>query len=321
METPQLLEELMPQELPAGQNPALVYLARLAPGSRRTQQVALDRIASLLTEGAVTAAAMPWHLLTGEQTRALRRDLAARYAPTTTNRMLAALRGVLRSAWRLGLMDAAAYHRAIAVKNVPWFTPPRGRTLTTQELQALFTSCSADRSPAGARDAAILTVLYAGGLRRSEVVALDVSDYDPHSGALTVRSTQSSRERTVFATDGAAEALQRWLTFRGTDPGLFFVPINKAQKILVRDHRMNDQSIYKALLKRGQQAGVTGFTCQDLRRTFIAQLLESGADITTVQRLAGHGSVLTTQRYAHRGADSHRQLGRMLPIPEAGELR
>lgn len=305
----------IPQTLASDQNPALLYLTRLAPGSRRTQQAALDRMAALLSGGKATAVDMPWHLVTSEQTEVLRADLAARYAPPTTNRMLAALRGVLRRAWRLGLMDAEAYHQASAVKNVPWFTPPRGRTLTSAEIQALFAVCAADPTPAGARDAAVLAVLYAGGLRRAEAVALEVADYDPVSGALTVRSTESSRERTVYATNGAAEALRRWLTLRGTDPGPFFVPINKAQKILVRDQRMNEHSIYKVLQKRGEQAGVTAFSCQDLRRSFIAQLLEAGADITTVQRLAGHGSVLTTQRYDHRSQAAHRQVGRMLPIP------
>ncbi len=315
IDTPAVFGDLAPHSLPADHNPALRYLARLAPGSRRTQHVALDRIAGLVTGGTATAVTIPWHSLNDQQTQAIRSDLATRFAPTTTNRMLAALRGVLKEAWRLDLMDAEMYHRAVSLENVAWSTPPRGRTLAITEIRALFEACAEDPTPAGVRDAALLTVLYAGGLRRSEVVALDVGDYDSSSGALTVRSTQKNRERIVYATDGAAEALERWTMIRGTHPGPLFVPINKGQKILIRDQRMRDQSIYSALLKRGQQAKVTAFSCQDLRRTFISRLLEAGADLATVQRLAGHCSVTTTQRYDQRSEVSKRALARMLQVP------
>ena len=240
------------------------------------------------------------------------------YAPTTANRMLAALRGVFKEAWQLGLMDAEAYHRAAAVESVPWFISPRGRVVSREEIDALYAACDRDSTPAGRRDAALLTVLYAGGLRRSEAVALDIRDYDVSTGALTIRGTRESRERTVYATAGAAHALERWLTVRGTEPGPLFVPINRAQKILLREQRMADQSIYAVLRKRGEQAGVEAFTCQDLRRSFISGLLDEGVDIATVQRLAGHCSVLTTQRYDRRSQVSQRELARMLEVPIGG---
>lgn len=304
-----------PQPFPVGRNPALRYLARLSPGSRRTQKVALDRIATLMTGGTATAMEMPWHLLDAQQTGAIRAAMQTHYAPPTTNRMLAALRGVLKEAWRLELMDAEAYQRATALENVPWSTLPRGRTLADREIHALFEVCASDPTPAGVRDAALLTVLYGGGLRRSEVAALDVRDYEASSGALTIRSTQANRERVVYARDGAAQALDRWVTMRGAIPGPVFVPINKGSRILVWDRQMSDQSIYMALAKRGEQAGVTAFSCQDLRRTFITRLLESGADISTVQRLAGHASATTTQRYDRRSQAVQRELARMLDVP------
>jgi integrase len=147
------------------------------------------------------------------------------------------------------------------------------------------------------------------------VVALEDRDYDRASGALMVRSTHGARERIVYAADGAAAALERWIRLRGTDPGPLFVPVNKAQKILVRDQPMREQSVSAVLLKRGEQAGVKAFTCQDLRRTFIAELLDAGADLATVQRLTGHCSVTTTQRYDRRSETARRDLARMLPVP------
>lgn len=306
---------LAPHALAEDRNPALRYLDRLAPGSRRTQRVALDRIAALLTRGEATALDLPWHRLDQHETHSIRNALAFQYAPPTTNRMLAALRGVLKEAWQLGLMDADSYHRATSVENVPWFTSPRGRVLSPENIEALFAACRRDGSPAGVRDTALLTVLFAGGVRRSESVALDVQDYDVASGALTIRSTRDSRERIVFATAGAAQALERWIAIRGTDVGPLFVPINRGQKVLLREQRMVDQSVHKMLQKRAEQAGVPPFSSQDLRRSFISGLLDKGVDIATVQRMAGHCSVFTTQRYDQRSTKSQRGLARMLEVP------
>jgi integrase len=272
-------------------------------------------MASLLTRDEVAAVDLPWHRLDQEQTERIRSALALQYAPTTANRMLAALRGVLKEARQLGLMDADTYERATDIDNVPWFISPRGRILSAEEIDALFASCHRDATPSGRRDAALLTVLFAGGLRRSEAVALEVRDYDISSGALKVRATRDSRERVVYATGGAAQALEQWIAIRGMGPGPLFVPINRGKKILLREQPMADQSVHRMLQKRGKQARVPAFSSQDLRRSFISGLLDEGVDIATVQRLAGHCSVLTTQRYDRRSETSRRGLARMLEVP------
>ena len=78
---------------------------------------------------------------------------------------------------------------------------------------------------------------------------------------------------------------------------------------------MADQSVHQMLQKRGKQAGVRSFSSQDLRRSFISGLLDEGVDIATVQRLAGHCSVLTTQRYDRRDEISRRAIARMREVP------
>ena len=163
---------------PPDRHPAMVYLARLAPGSRRTMRAALETIASLLTGGQATAASLTWGALRYQHTAAVRAVVAERYAPATANKLLAALRGVLQEAWRLGYLEAEAYQRAADLPAVRGEHLPRGRALAIGELRALFQVCQADRTPAGARDAALLAVLYGSGLRRAEVVALDLADYD-----------------------------------------------------------------------------------------------------------------------------------------------
>lgn len=261
-------------------NPAAVYLARLAPGSRRTMRGALLTIAALLTDGAADCFALPWHLLRYQHTQAVRAMLAERYAPATTNKHLAALRGVLTEAWRLGLIEAADYQRAVDLPGVRGGALPRGRALTPGELRALFAAC-ADGSPAGARDAALLAVLYGGGLRRAEVVSLDMSDYLPVTGALTVRHGKGEKARIVYLTGGAQTATGAWCTVRGDETGPLFLPINKGGRVMHR--RMTDQAILAMLQRRALKAGVGHFSPHDLRRTFISDLLDAGADIATVQ--------------------------------------
>lgn len=315
---PRDVEALMAHApLPADRHPAAVYLARLAPGSRRTMREALDTIAALLTSGRCDAETINWAALRYQHTAATRAALAAKYKPATANKMLAALRGVLREAWRLGLVGAEEYHRAVDVPAVRGETLPSGRALGAGEVRALFGACRADKTPAGARDAALLAVLYGAGLRRSEAVALDVADYDPESGALSIRNGKGRKDRIAYATNGAAEALAAWLSHRGEVEGPLFVPVVRGGQVL-RVDRLTGQAVLYVLRKRAKKAGVAHFSPHDMRRTYIGDLLDAGADISTVQQLAGHSNVGTTARYDRRGERAKRKASEMLHVPYAG---
>jgi len=213
--------------LPPDRHPAAVYIASLAPGSRRTMRQALDVIAGLLTGGCADAETLDWSALRYPHTQAVRAALAERYRPATANKMLAALRGVLREAWRLGYVSAEEYHRAVDLAAVRGSTLPRGRALTAGELRALFSAVADDARPATrARDAVLLAVLYGAGVRRAEAVALDVADYDPETGALTIRRGKGNKARVMYATNGVREALAAWLRVRGPEPGPLFVKLD-----------------------------------------------------------------------------------------------
>jgi site-specific recombinase XerD len=130
------------------------------------------------------------------------------------------------------------------VEAVKGTAAPRGKALKTGEITALFEA----RDPTmadGARDAALLAVLYAAGLRRSEAVALDLADYGQESGVLTVRSGKGRRARTGHATNGAKTALNAWVVKRGGEAGPFFLPIHRSGAIQGR--RMTDQSVLSIL--------------------------------------------------------------------------
>src|SRR4051794_29450593 len=111
------------------QNPAAVYLAHLKPTVRRSMRQALDVIAARLTSGKADALTCPWHLLRFQHTTAIRAMLADSYKPATANKMLSALRGVLKMAWRLGLMSAEEHARATDLKAVRGSSLPAGREL------------------------------------------------------------------------------------------------------------------------------------------------------------------------------------------------
>jgi integrase len=236
-----------------------------------------------------------------------------RYRPATVNKHLAALRGVLKQAVRLGNMALADYQAATDFKGVKGDTLPRGRALSSGEIRALVHACTEDTTAAGARDLAILALLYGCGLRRAEAASLDFADADLESGVVTVRGGKGRKDRTTHAPPGAKQALAAWAATRGPTPGPLLCPIDKAGRIAFR--QMTAQAIYLALQKRAAEAGVATFSPHDLRRTFVSDLLDAGADLATVQKLAGHADPSTTARYDRRGEAAKAKAAGLLVFP------
>jgi integrase len=231
---------------------------------------------------------------------------------------LAALRGVLRACWRLGLMDGETYHRAADVASVRGSALPKGRSLGIGEIRALFEACARDLSPAGRRDAVLLAVLYGTGLRRAEVAGLQTGDMDAQTGALIMRG-KGRKERTAYLANGASAAVLDWLAVRGDEPGPLFVRIRKDGQISTEG--LTAQAIYNALRKRAEQAGVERFSPHDLRRTFVGDMLDAGADVSLVSKLAGHAQVTTTARYDRRPERAKKRAASLLHVPYVRDPR
>ncbi|RYZ85379.1 MAG: integrase, partial [Proteobacteria bacterium] len=290
----------------------------LAQGSRRTMQQALNSMASLLTSGRIIdALVLDWSQLRYPHTAALRSFLAEKYSAATVNKMLSALRGVLKAAWRLGLISAEDRERACDVAAVTGERLPRGRSLAPGEIRALIQDCGQDASTErilGVRDAALMALLYGCGLRRAELVTLDTKDMQNVGGeiSLVVRGKRN-KERLVPVAGGAADALADWLILRGTGDGALFTPYRKGGKR--EDRRMTTQAIYHICKDREKRSGVAPFSPHDFRRTFVGDLLDHGADIVTVQKLAGHANVTTTARYDRRGERAKRKAAELLHVP------
>ena len=296
--------------LPPAQNPAALYLARLRPGSRRAQLGALRWIARAFAD--TTAEVFPWWSLGYSHVAYLRARLAESFALSTANRHLCALRGVLEEAWKAGLMDTEGYQRTVAVKGFKVDSLPAGRDLTAGELTALFRAC-ADGAAGGVRDAAVLAILFGGGLRRAEAVALDVADVNVDTGELRVRQGKGDKQRITYLPAGGRDAVAAWLATRGDDAGALLCPVKKGGGVVVR--RMTAQAVLDVVRRRASAAGVTRFSPHDLRRSFVSALLDAGADISTVQRLAGHANVTTTTRYDRRGERTKQKAVDLLHVP------
>lgn len=306
-------------DAPPVHNPAAVYLATLDAGtSRPTMRRALDVVARLLSRGELDHTAVPWHLLRYEHTSAVAAHITATYAPNTANKMLSGLTQVIDTCWKLGLYDADTRDRIKAYNRSGGRRPEAaeaGRQLQQGELRALFSSCADDDSALGARDAALLALLYGLGLRRAEASALDLAHYNEPEDKITVHGKRN-KVRIVHVTDpGVAGALATWLDVRGHDPGPLLLTVRKSGRIAEPRKRLSLTGIYNALDKRARRAGVAKFAPHDLRRSHIGDLLDAGADLSTVSQLVGHSRPDTTAGYDRRGERAKRRAASLLHVP------
>lgn len=301
--------------LPNARNPALVYISGLSVGSRRTVRQALNTIASILTDGRLDLTTLPWGALRFQHTQAVRAALQERFAPATANKMLSALRRTLRVAWNLGYMSSEEHQRAVDLAPVTGEreSAAAGRALSYGEWLALLSVCAADDGPTGARDGALFAVLKVTGMRRAEVAALKLEDYDRTMGSIRIEGKRRKVRSIPFEAQGALDAVSDWLAVRGEAPGPLFRRIKKGGK--VQAEGLTEQGVYHILLKRGAQAGLAHFTPHDLRRTFAGDLLDVGADLSTVQKLMGHSDANTTARYDRRGERAKRSAVQKLHVP------
>jgi hypothetical protein len=257
----------------------------------------------------------PWSSLTFAHTAAIRSKLTeVGYAPKTGNKILSALRGIIKMSFRLGLIDADQMARAISVEHVRGSREPKGRSISAGELRALFRVCD-PKTAIGCRDAALLGLLYAGGLRRAEVVALDLEHLDVSSGAVRVLG-KGNKERTIYISNGALDAVKAWVGHRGDEAGPLLQAVRKGGRVL--GHRLSDEAVAERLAWLAERAGVAGFSPHDMRRTFVGDLLDAGADIAVVQQMAGHASPTTTSRYDRRGERAKQRAAGLLHVPFGG---
>lgn len=304
--------------MPLTLHPARVYLRSLSHGSFATMRQALDAIASLLTNGECDLDTLNWASLRYQHTSAIQASLLEKRSPATVKKMMCALKRVLREAQKLELMDAQSYAAAVELPPIKSSKKLRGRALSQNEIIALMEVCTNDPTPQGTRDAALIAILRGAGLRRAEVVKLELKDFNARTSAVEVRGGKGDKDRTVYLPDDAIAVVEDWLTLRGRRPGALLCPIRKGGEISYR--KMTPQAVLLILQKRAQEAGVEEFSPHDFRRTFCSDLLDAGVDIVTVQKLAGHASPVTTSKYDRRGEEVKRRAVQSLSLRKNHEF-
>jgi integrase/recombinase XerC len=205
--------------------------------------------------------------------------------PASVARKLAALRSWLRFLVRRGVL---ARNPAADIRG-----PRTGRKLAAflpiDEATTLL-----DSGEPSVRDRAIVEMLYATGLRVSELSGLDLDDVDRGEGTVRVLG-KGRKERIVPFGAKAASALDAYLEERGPGRGPLFTGR--------RGQRLGVRSLFDVVRRRARAAGLTRrVSPHTLRHSFATHLLDAGADLRAIQELLGHSRLSTTQRYTHVGS-------------------
>ena len=167
--------------------------------------------------------------------------------------------------------------------------------LTGQEVELLLAQ-PAGVDPKGVRDKAMLEVMYATGIRVSELIDLNVEDVNLELGF--IKCTTSKKSRNVPLYPGALQALSVYL-FEAR-AGMVADPAEKALFVNVGGSRMSRQGFWKILKHYQSTARIDKeITPHTLRHSFAVHLLENGADLNSLQELMGHSDISSTQVYTH----------------------
>lgn len=172
--------------------------------------------------------------------------------------------------------------------------------LASAQAEALIDTAGRDLSVVGFRDRAVLEMLYATGIRVSELCGLDMPGVDLTRGVIRVFG-KGAKERMVPFGQPAAKALQAYLTHSRAQ--LLRESGGDALFLGVRGGRLHPSSVRRLLRNWLAEAGVSSITPHGLRHAAATHLLDGGADLRSVQELLGHASIDSTQIYTHVTAE------------------
>lgn len=229
------------------------------------------------------------------------------YAPSSVSRNIASIRAFFYYLLRRNLISgnpSDGLHPPKIEKKTPGI-------LSVREVDRLLGMPDKD-TPKGIRDRAMLELLYATGIRVSELISLHVSDVNLKIGYITCMDR--TKERVVPFGSKARKALEAWLgearpaLLKGVDSDILFTNMN--------GRMMSRQGFWKILKGYAQEAGIEGeITPHTLRHSFAAHLIENGADLKSVQEMLGHSDISTTQIYLNMN------IGRMRDVYEKAHPR
>ncbi|HVF34145.1 MAG TPA: site-specific tyrosine recombinase XerD [Candidatus Saccharimonadia bacterium] len=216
---------------------------------------------------------------------------ASSYSARSNARLLSVLRQFYRTLLRLGRVQGDP----TALIDLPKLPKPLPKALSEREVEALLAAPRPDESPAELRDRAMLELLYATGLRVTELVTLTLDQVNPRQGVVRVRG-KGSKDRLVPMGDEAQAWLARYLVTGR--PARARKPAPPELFVTARGP-MTRQSFWQALKRYAARAAIdpARISPHVVRHSFATHLLNHGADLRVVQMLLGHSSLSTTQIY------------------------
>lgn len=217
------------------------------------------------------------------------------YAPSTINQRLSAIRKLAREAADNELISEPQANGIGKVKGIPARGVRTGNWLTLDQAQRLINAPDITRLK-GLRDRAILAVMIGAGLRRSEIVKLQLEDLQQRDGRWVLPDLmgKGGRVRTIPLPNWAKQAIDEWITAAALTNGHVFRPINKGDN-LSGDY-MSSQAVQNIVKEYADYLGYS-LSAHDLRRTFAQLARKANAPIDQIQLTLGHASVQTTERY------------------------
>jgi integrase/recombinase XerD len=239
------------------------------------------------------AGIVPLRLLTPEILRGFLRSLhEARLSRASTVRCLSALRGWFRFLIRERLIEENPIVGLTAISRGSRLPA----TLSQQDVMALLDLAAAP-TPEDLRDRTMVEVLYATGLRVSELVTAEVTQVNLDVGYLKITG-KGAKQRLVPMGEGARRLLQQYV--EEARPRLLKARASRYVFVSRRGGPLTRQAFWKLLRLRARRAGVTQVISPHmLRHSFATHLLEGGADLRSVQVMLGHANIATTQIYTH----------------------
>jgi integrase/recombinase XerD len=227
--------------------------------------------------------------------------VALKAKATSTGRLLSSLKRFYQFALRQNRVAADPSLNIEAPKL------PRGlpKTLTEEDVEKLLAAPDVDE-PLGLRDRTMLEVLYASGLRVSELVTLKVAQVSQDMGVVRILG-KGSKERLVPLGEEALAWIRRYL--KEARPQILGRRSSDAMFVTARAEAMTRQSFWHLLKRHALHAGLRkALSPHTLRHAFATHLLNHGADLRVVQMLLGHSDISTTQIYTHVARERLKQL-------------
>ena len=209
-------------------------------------------------------------------------------APSSVARAVSAARGL----FRFMMLDGHIKTQPAENLDTPQKFAYLPSFLTGEEIDQLFAAPDITKHE-GVRDRALLELMYAAGLRVSELVTLKQSDVDLHGG-LVLCHGKGSKERRVPIGKSAIHWVQRYLAIREA-----FGPPITPHLFLNRGRTITRHFAWSMIRKYASKAGIKEISPHTLRHSFATHLLQNGADSRSVQALLGHSDISTTQIYTH----------------------